>query len=363
MTAPDPPSSSAATAVNLPGALQWLQTRSQHSLTSRELAELLWLASRLPAQPPLPPHQPRDASKPGTFKPETDPDKEITEDITKFEDKGKKPPADLIDPFAPTVFPDRPAAEGAAEHEPLLPLAILPDPAMVAELQATLPVRLAQAPPLGDRGELLRALRPLLRRRPDPMRQHLDEVRTADAWAQTQLLLPVFQPAQKPWIYEVLVLVDSGLTMEVWQSLARELATVLASSQVFAHVRLQRLAVDRLPWPPGALRAGVLVLLLTDAVGPHWWDGRMFDALDSWCGRCPVALLQLLPPWQWGRTALSVAQRAAVSNVEPAAANSRYGARLLDWWDDAPISPAAVLPVIPLDHAFLATSQWICLAL
>jgi formylglycine-generating enzyme required for sulfatase activity len=225
---------------------------------------------------------------------------------------------------------------------------------MVAELQATLPVRLAQAPPLGDRGELLRALRPLLRRRPDPIRSCLDEERTADTWAQTQLLLPVFQPAQEPWFDQVLVLVDSGLTMEVWQGLARELATVLASSQVFPHVRLQRLAIDRLPLPPVALRAGVLVLLLTDAIGPHWWDGRMFDALDRWCCTCPVAMLQLLPPWQWDRTALSVAQRVAISNGETSAANSRYAFQLLDWWDDDPLPRAAVLPVIPLDHASLA---------
>jgi formylglycine-generating enzyme required for sulfatase activity len=353
MTVPEPPSGSVTTAVNLPGALQWLQAHSEHSLTSRELAELLWLASRLPAQPSPTPRRPPDASKPGKFQPDTDSSKAISAERAN-EDKGAQPQPDLIDPFAPTVFPDRPAAEGAAAPEPLLPLAVLPDPALVAELQATLPVRLAQAPPLGDRGELLRALRPLLRRRPDPIRSCLDEERTAETWAQTQLLLPVFQPAQEPWFDQVLVLVDSGLTMEVWQGLAGELVTVLASSQVFPHVRLQRLAIDRLPSPPVALRAGVLVLLLTDAIGPHWWDGRMFDALDRWCCTCPVAILQLLPPWQWGRTALSVAQRVAVSNGETAVANSRYAVQLLDWWDDEPLSRAAVLPVIPLDHASLA---------
>jgi formylglycine-generating enzyme required for sulfatase activity len=351
MTAPDSLSGSAATEVNLPGALQWLQAHSEQTLTTRELAELLWLASRLPPQAPPAPRGAFPTSAPGTSKPTQRPPEPTPPPPNQNEDE---PPERHSDPYAPTVFPGRPAAEATAAPQPLLPLAVLPDPAMVAELQATLPVRLAQAPPLGDRAELLRALRPLLRRRPDPFRQRLDEERTADAWAQTRLLQPVFQPAQESWFDDVLVLVDSGLTMEVWQGLAAELATVLASSQVFPQVRLQRLAVDRLPLPPVALRAGVLVLLLTDAVGPHWWDGRMFDALDRWCRSCPVALLQLLPPWQWDRTALSVAQRVAVSNGVPAAANSCYSVQLLDWWDDDPMSRAAVLPVIPLEHASLA---------
>ncbi|NDF13454.1 MAG: hypothetical protein EB060_11660, partial [Proteobacteria bacterium] len=114
MTAPDPPSGSAATAVNLLGALQWLLARSEHSLTSRELAELLWLASRLPAQPPPTRRQPRDISKSRELKLDTDLDPKTNEDITKFDDKGEKSQSDLIDPFAPTVFPDQPASEGAA---------------------------------------------------------------------------------------------------------------------------------------------------------------------------------------------------------------------------------------------------------
>jgi formylglycine-generating enzyme required for sulfatase activity len=106
---------------------------------------------------------------------------------------------------------------------------------------------------------------------------------------------------------------------------------------------------------PVSPRAGVLVLLLSDAVGSHWWDGRLFEALERWSRRCPVTVLQLLPPWQWDRTALSVAERVALRNGETAAANMAYGAERLDWWDDeAPLARAAVLPVVPLDRAALA---------
>ncbi len=284
---PDPTPAPAVPATHLAEALHWLMNRGEGGLTTRELAELLWLVPRLPVKPPprgatpaaaVPepspgrPPEPRQAAPPPPAPPSPEP-----------------PPAEP-DPFAPAVFPALPAAGGAGAAEPLLPLAVLPDPKAVDELRATLPVRLAQAPPLGDRAELLRALRPLLRRRPDPRRSTLDEERTAEAWAQTGVLLPVLRPGRAPWFDEVVVLVDAGLSMQVWQGLARELATVLASSQVFPRVRRHNLALERLPMAPVSPRAGVLVLLLSDAVGSHWWDGRLFDALEGWCRRCPVTV-------------------------------------------------------------------------
>ncbi len=351
---PDPSPAATGVSDSLAEALHWLASHGDAGLTTLELAELLWLASRLPAkQAPMirraesspavaAPRPGRKAEQPDPAPPPPDP-------------VSPEPSAQGPDPFAPAVFPAGSSAGASDAAEPLLPLAVLPDPAAVAELQATLPVRLAQAPPLGDRAELLRALRPLLRRRPDPSCCTLDEERTAEAWAETGLLLPVLRPARAPWFEEVLVLVDSGLSMQVWHGLARELAAVLASSQVFARVRFETLAPERLPRTSLSLQSGVLVLLLSDAVGLHWWDGRMFDALEVWCRRCPVVLLQLLPAWQWERTALSVAERVAVRNGQAAAANRRYSAERLDWWeDDAPLPRAALLPVIPLDHAALA---------
>ncbi|MFN9623127.1 MAG: SAV_2336 N-terminal domain-related protein, partial [Cyanobacteriota bacterium] len=348
---PDPTPAPAAPAIHLADAQHWLLDRGEGGLTTRELAELLWLVPRLPVKPPRGatpaianpepspgrPPEPRQAAPPPPPPPPPE------------------PPAALPHPIAPPGFPPHPAPGQAGPAEPLLPLAVLPDPKAVDELRATLPVRLAQAPPLGDRAELLRALRPLLRRRPDPRRSTLDEERTAEAWALEGVLRPVLRPARAPWFDEVVVLVDAGLSMQVWQGLARELATVLASSQVFPRVRRHNLAPERLPMAPVSLRPGVLVLLLSDAVGSHWWDGRLFEALERWCRRCPVTVLQLLPPWQWDRTALSVAQRVALRNGETAAANRAYGAERLDWWgDEAPLARAALLPVVPLDRAALA---------
>jgi formylglycine-generating enzyme required for sulfatase activity len=354
MTAPDPNTAAAEPASHLPEALRWLLEHSEGGLTSRELAELLWLVPRLPVKrrptlsiPASEPRREREP-KPAPSTPQSPPPVPPS----------PEPPATAPDPFAPEVFPAAPAAEPAGGAELRLPLAVVPDPETVAALQATLPVRLAQAPPLGDRAELLRALRPLLRRRPDPHRSTLDEERTAEAWAQTRVWRPVMRPARTPFFDEVVVLVDAGLSMRVWHGLARELAAVLASSQVFPRVRLANLAPERLPAAPVPLGDGVLLLLLSDAAGPHWWEGgegRLFAALERWCRRCPLTILQLLPPWQWDRTALSVGERVALRNGEPAAANRAYGAERLDWWDDeAPLERAAVVPVIPLDRASLA---------
>ena len=350
MTAPDSlPSDS------LGRVLAWLVERSDGTLTSRELAELLWLIPRLPA-PPSPSSKPPKAlpspiPEAGTAGPgdSTPPPPQPSPDQT-------NPPSapEPIDPHWPAVFPEA-TIEAAASQEPLLPLAVLPRAADVAELQASLSVRVAQSPPLGDRASLLKALRPLLRRRPDPLRSRLHEERTAEAWAETGLLLPVLQPGHAPWFEEVLILVDAGLSMRVWHGVARELGLVLASSQVFPRVRLRFLSAEAFPAGTPKPSEGSLLLLVSDAAGSHWWDGGMFDLLEDWCRRCPTAILQLLPPWQWD-TALAVGEQVTITNTTQAGANSHYSAERLDWWEmENPPLWTARIPVIPVDHGAFAT--------
>jgi formylglycine-generating enzyme required for sulfatase activity len=205
-----------------------------------------------------------------------------------------------------------------------------------------LPGRMRTEAPLGDRAKLLRALAPLLRRQPDPRHLRLDEERTVEVYADTRLLQPVMVPCPGPAFDEVVVMIDGGVSMQVWRPQAEELRAVLASSQVFPRVRLQTLNPDQLnpqtprpgkpsseeprrraPSPPPADR---LLLLLSDATGRHWWDGSMLDTLERWARTSPTAILQPLPPWHWVRTALGVAPWVSVRNTSPAAINPSYRA-------------------------------------
>ncbi|MEB3302238.1 MAG: SAV_2336 N-terminal domain-related protein, partial [Cyanobacteriota bacterium] len=363
--------------VNLAAALGWMVAHSQASPDElipgpRELAEVLWLAGRLPEEPrrrrvdpTSPPHEP-DEPADGLRNPPPQPEPQKKE--TPTEDPFLPP-----DPFLPTPFPGA-SAETVAE-DPLLPVAVLPDEQDVARDLAGMGLagRVREERPLGDRDKLLRAMAPLLRRRPDPRRQRFDEERTVDFYAQSNLLLPVFEPCQGPAFDEVLLLRDGGVSMQVWRRQAEELQRVLASTQVFPRVRLQELqpapvvrpkdmdsrrkVVERLTRAAKLQPGGrTLLLFLSDTAGRHWWDGPIFAALAMWARSCPTAILQPLPIWYWNRTALAAVDRVKVRNSSPAAANPAYGADPLNWWEE-PLPPELVLPlpVLPLDRQALGT--------
>jgi formylglycine-generating enzyme required for sulfatase activity len=99
-----------------------------------------------------------------------------------------------------------------------------------------------------------------------------------------------------------------------------------------------------------------LLLFLSDTAGRHWWDGRMFAALEIWARSCPTAILHPLPMWHWNRTALAAVERVTVRNSSPAAANPAYGAEPLNWWEE-PLPPGRdlPLPVLPLNREALGT--------
>jgi|LakMenE27Jul10ns_1017307.scaffolds.fasta_scaffold00021_9 formylglycine-generating enzyme required for sulfatase activity len=363
-------------AANLAEALRWMVAHSQASTDELipgplELAEVLWLAWQLPEQPRREGVRQSRPSKPAdselrTSRPTVLPDPPRHE---------TRPPGPALppDPFLPTPFPGDSAQPSL--DEPLLPVAVLPDEHDIARELAgmVLAGRVQEEAPLGDRGKLLRALAPLLRRRPDPQRQRFDEERTVELFAQTGLLLPVFQPSQGPAFDEVLLLRDGGVSMQVWQRQAEELRRVLASTQMFPRVRLQELqpgpvvrfqdpaahrqAVEQLSGAARLLQGSrSLLLLLSDTAGRHWWDGRMFAVLEHWGRACPTAILQPLPIWHWSRTALAAVERVSVRNSSAAAANPAYGADRLNWWEEPlPTGRDLPLPVLPLDRQALGT--------
>lgn len=373
--APPPPPSA-----HLGEALAWLVDEARKDPEARgaaahppgtlELAEVLWLASRLPAADPLP--RARRVSQPPTETPASLTLQRQTSEslqLPRHASEGLSPLPP--DPSLTTPFPEG-GPEGRTADEPLLPVEVLPDDDDVAADLACLklPGRVRLAQPLGDRGALLRALAPLLARQPDPRRQRFDEARTVDFYAQTHLLQPVMEALPGPVFEEVLLLEDGGVSMGVWRPQARELRLVLASTQVFARVRharlrpepprpddrrvrereaaLGRLANGAQPLPGG----GALLLLFSDTAGRHWWDGRMFAAIERWARACPTAILQPLPTWHWGRTALAVADRVAVRNGRPAAANPAYGAAPLHR-QKAPARVLLPVPVLPLEREAL----------
>ncbi|MER7766955.1 SAV_2336 N-terminal domain-related protein [Kitasatospora sp. NPDC096140] len=281
-----------------------LQPAATH-LTPTELAEILWLARRIPpgglAGAPGAPAAARPANdgreRPGGAAGATLPD--ATEPPT---------PAGL---YAHT----RAASPGTAARPVLVPAG--------RALPGSLPIG--------------RALRPLRRTTASAHRQRLDEAATAELIAETGVLDVVLRPGRERWLSAALV-VDDGLSMELWQEAAAGVREVMEHVGHFRTVRC--FGLDSRTDGPPVLRARPFtrsapvvapaslcpadgrgtVLVLSDAIGAGWHRGRVAPLLAYWARRCPTAVVQPLPQRLWSGSALTV-ERLLLRGNRPGAAN------------------------------------------
>ncbi|MFE0106327.1 SAV_2336 N-terminal domain-related protein [Streptomyces sp. NPDC059009] len=182
-----------------------------------------------------------------------------------------------------------------------------------------------------------RALRPLKQRVPDRRRRRLDEDATATRAAR--------RPGRRPWtpvmvpttdrLLTLSLVVDTGPAMGVWRPLVRELREAMRRTGAFRDVRVwyladlgRGLAVRPSPTGPAREPAALvdptgrdLALVLSDCSGPHWWAGRVGPVLHRWARSGPTAILQPLPERLWRRTAApavpgrAIASRAGAPNT------------------------------------------------
>ena len=377
------PSRSAAqhsSAARLSELLGWLVAwpPAEESLTASDLADLLWLARTMPEAPP--PTNRDQGSQSAQERKESH-----TSDPGRNDSSKRPPPTPPPEPPPGdqdhcAFFPETPPASPRERAAHLLPVRVLPRQRELDAAIASLPVRL-QAPRLLPPDQLLLdALRPLMGRVPAADRQQLDEEATAERCAEQRLPLPVYGGRAEPR-FSVTLLVDRGLSMEVWQPLAGEFRDLLVRSGAFREVRMVELIpprswegdgavgyrpveaqqvvwkrpkmLRRSPPPLAAEARRSLLLVISDTAGPHWWDGLMFEALEAWSRRLPVAILHTLPHWMAQRTALRALAQAEIRNGDATASNSHYLVRDPDGWDDTPTRGGAV-PVLSLDPGSLA---------
>ncbi|MFI7067098.1 sigma-70 family RNA polymerase sigma factor [Kribbella sp. NPDC050124] len=303
------------------------------SPTGREIAEAVWLAQHL-----MPPSEPARS--------------EI--------------PAEL-----PTAARDE--SNGPEADAPALPA----EPASVALSTGTGTGAPVRGHPVGVPGlpgihlpqEIQRALRPLRRRTPSRHRRVLDEDATASLTADTGLWAPVLRPAQERW-FDVVLVVDTSRSMDLWRSVTKDLQAILVRSGAFRNVRVWYLSPDE---DGGMVQPGArassrnprelvdpagrrLFFVLTDGAAAGWHDGSATAALAEWTRAAPVAVLQTLPEEMWTRTGLpAVAARLSARGRGTPNRRLRVTSRRRRPEGDVPI---AVLGI----EAF-ALNAWACLAM
>ena len=210
----------------------------------------------------------------------------------------------------------------------------------------TLPIWLTDPAMLTDSLAIIRALTPLLRKMTTGIGKRLDESATVENIARTQLCLPILKPEQESW-FDIVLVVDRGASMHIWQRLVKDVVKILRSYGAFRDVQLFDLKVNQSapagevvqlissPHRPGHRptelidqRGRRIVIVLSDCAGTYWWDGTLLPMLQSWGKVMPIVVWQMLPAWMWKRTALGRGTSIAIHNDSPGAANQQFQIRV-----------------------------------
>ncbi|MFD8006077.1 SAV_2336 N-terminal domain-related protein [Streptomyces mirabilis] len=228
-------------------------------------------------------------------------------------------------------------------------------------------VSVGRSPALPDALDIGRALRPLRRPWLSGVHQRLDVDATVECYTRTGTLVPRLTPAPEPWL-EVIVVLDRGTAMAVWDETVRTLTQTLRALAAFRDVR-----VWHLEHPPGEApvlhdhHGSVLplnrdaahhtqptrrlLLVVTDCAAPAWRQDTLWRTLHTWGRTAPVALINPLPKRLWQRSGLDLPHTTAVATVpaSPGRLLSYRRPRLLRETQDT--KPWQALPVLQFDPA------------
>lgn len=334
--------------------------RVESDLSVDDAADILWLALQMSKTA----RRPAVASQPATAR---DPQRPLE----------SPPPDDAAQPASPAAaaLQSGGVPDVLSPAPPAGPASLYQPPASAAPAPGGLPLRTPAAPAVPGKRELLRALRPLVRRGASSHRQQLHLAATVQRIADEGLWLPCLRPAAERW-FQVAVLIERSASMGMWQKLATELLRMLESAGAFGAVRGYQLTASERPAlhlihgrlgacsRPVALsqlggpRGRTLILVVTDCVSAAWSQGHMTRFLAELAGTGPVALLHVFPPYMMERTALAEALPVWLHAPSPGATNDQLVAMPQDAYQTLPPEPRRYfkLPVLALEPQSL--SAW-----
>jgi hypothetical protein len=317
-------------------------------LTYRELRDVLWLSGKL---------RPQESRREAAERAVPPPPGEVTPDVPDAGD-AEDGTGDARDvPEAPEPETDQPGDAGFG---------------VISVRADAFPLAWPTLPALPQARGIARALRPFMRTTPSPWRTVLDEEDTAVRAAQDGLWLPEWQPA--PWRrFDVVLVTDTGPSMDIWRRTAREFLGLLRRQGAFRDVRHYQLdcakdSPDDLMLEVGATgkswhwshlvepTGGRVVLVLTDAISAAWHNGAAARLLAKWGRTMPVAVVQVLEHRLWHWSALTT-RRVRMSATRAGAPNRTLKVKAVQ--PDADIAAedlknAVPVPVLGLSADWMA---------
>ncbi|MEO1134170.1 MAG: formylglycine-generating enzyme family protein, partial [Cyanobacteria bacterium J06639_1] len=294
---------------------------TEYQLDPTEIAEILWLALRLPPVDRVDEidSDSDDQSGEQAGDADDDIDDQLGEDDTDLDDQD-----DSRDDESDGE------EEDSFDIAPELPSGTLP--------QKALPISVPDADILDDTLPLVRALKPLLKQIESQVASIFNETETVERIAETDIWSPVLNPDQEPW-FELALVIDGSPAMSLWQRLIQDIQRLLRCYGSFRDFRVWQLVVSNgevgicaaseaepvIRSPKALLTpdARRLILVFSDCTANYWWEGSLQPILALWGDSTPTAVWQVLPDWMWKRTALGVGEYVAVRNHRPGAKNTR----------------------------------------
>jgi tetratricopeptide (TPR) repeat protein len=169
-----------------------------------------------------------------------------------------------------------------------------------------------------------------------------------------RLRTPGVLPGQKREL-DLDLIVDTSLSMTVWQQTVTSFQTLLTGLGAFAEIRVTSLDTDDpdaslVPLPESASRR--LAVVLSDCVGRAWSTGNVLRSLESLAETVPLTIVQMLPQRLWAGCGIHFVP------VQVGAHRSEDGAVRL-WVGPRPGYPnisgeSAPIPMLELDPRWLA---------
>ena len=182
--------------------------------------------------------------------------------------------------------------------------------------------------------------------------------------------MPVMRPAQGRWL-DLTLIIDASPSMALWRQTIAELRRLTERLGAFRVVRTftadcsagELTPITLRPGTPAGTAIGLshralsligadrrqAILVVTDAVGDAWKDGRMGPLLRLWGAAAPVGVAMVLPQRMWAGTGLSVVPAQLYSQF-PGSAN-----RALSLRPPGISCGTAPIPVMELTPRWLAS--------
>lgn len=325
-------------------------------LAAEEVAEILWLAARLPAAPSA------------TFSPPVAVQTAAPPAIPPGATRQSLPPS-----RAETLGPAQATVSSATQSEPTT-TGLYPLQAGVSTGgMAARTIRSPAAFALPGTLELGRCLRPLQRRVPSRSRLLLDENATAHRIADTGDWTPVLHYAPERWL-DVFLIVDESSSMIIWQRTLSELQNLLERQGAFRNVEVLGFRVNsddtgisihpgigatadrNLLRRPAELIDPVgrrLIAVVSDCICPVWHNGVMAKLLSEWGQAGPATIVQVLPDRLWVRTGLRTCPAIYLRSPAPGAPNSLFEIEWTNYRPKAQKPRGIAVPVVSLEPASL----------